>query len=280
MARKTFASEKPTVKIALVIELKRPETKCARRLQPSPRQAAVKPDYAETLSLYTQRGDRKYLNTSERRRALAVMATLNPEQALFALTLAWTGARVSEVLALRASSFQTESGIVALQTLKRRRHVIREVPIPPELMVKLDQHFAISASQRDARNSDSLLWSWHRTTGWRTIKRVMARAGIVGRSACPRGLRHAFGVGSIQSGIPLNLVQRWLGHARLSTTAIYANASGPEELSLAALFWASDRPAATKCRKRKNRSFTRHYHRCCLASTTLTCLTVIVTAFC
>ena len=31
-------------------------------------------------------------------------------------------------------------------------------------------------------------------------------------------------------GIPLNLVQKWLGHAQLSTTAVYANAFGAEEL--------------------------------------------------
>jgi site-specific recombinase XerD len=35
----------------------------------------------------------------------------------------------------------------------------------------------------------------------------------------------------------MNLVQRWLGHARISTTAIYADASGPEEQALAARYW-------------------------------------------
>jgi integrase/recombinase XerD len=62
----------------------------------------------------------------------------------------------------------------------------------------------------------------------------------MGRAACPRGLRHGFGVGSLQSGVPLNLVQRWLGHARISTTAIYADASGPEELAFARHFWSLD----------------------------------------
>ena len=63
-----------------------------------------------------------------------------------------------------------------------------------------------------------------------------------GRCACPRGLRHAFGVGTLQAGIPLNLAQRWLGHARISTTAIYADVCGDEEQAFAAMFWRANRP--------------------------------------
>jgi site-specific recombinase XerD len=48
---------------------------------------------------------------------------------------------------------------------------------------------------------------------------------------------HGFGVAAVQAGIPLNLVQRWLGHAQLSTTAIYAEAIGPEEQEIAARMW-------------------------------------------
>jgi integrase/recombinase XerD len=191
----------------------------------------------QEFSLYSPTGARKYLNRDERLRALAEMAKLPTDRALFCLTLAWTGARVSEVLALTPSSFQIERGIVAIQTLKRRRHHVREVPIPPELIAALDTHFRITHSQRDPQTADSRLWPWHRVTAWRIVKRVMDRSSVIGDPACPRGLRHAFGVGTLQAGVPLNLAQRWLGHARISTTAIYANASGPEESELAARFW-------------------------------------------
>jgi site-specific recombinase XerD len=33
------------------------------------------------------------------------------------------------------------------------------------------------------------------------------------------------------------MVQKWLGHANLATTAIYANAIGPEEKQLAERMW-------------------------------------------
>jgi integrase/recombinase XerD len=195
------------------------------------------PQAAGAASLYTHDGGRKYLNQVERQRVLAAMKSLKRDQSLFALTLAWTGARVSEVLALTPASFQIECSLVAIHTLKRRKHSVREVPVPPALMIALDRHFRMSATARDLRGADHRLWPWSRATAWRIIKRVMGQCGITGRRACPRGLRHAFGVGTLQSGVPINLVQRWLGHARMSTTAIYADVCGPEEAALAARFW-------------------------------------------
>jgi len=71
-------------------------------------------------------------------------------------------------------------------------------------------------------------------TGWRVVHAVMEAAELDGPHASPKGLRHGFGVAA---GIPLNLVQKWLGHAQLSTTAIYADAVGEEEQSIAARMW-------------------------------------------
>ena len=63
-------------------------------------------------------------------------------------------------------------------------------------------------------------------------------AGIAdGPHACPKGLRHGFGVQAVSKGIALNMVQKWLGHAQLTTTAIYANAVGAVEQSIAARMW-------------------------------------------
>jgi integrase/recombinase XerD len=189
------------------------------------------------FSLHSTDGQRKYLNRHERHRALAEMVTLPIRKALFCLTLAWTGARVSEILALTPSSFQIEARRVSIATLKRRKPHVREVPIPPWLMDQLAQHFALARRQRFPETTRRRLWRWHRATGWRITKRVMARAGVFGCMACPKGLRHGFGVGTLQAGVPLNLTQKWMGHARMSTTAIYVDASGPEEDAFAARFW-------------------------------------------
>jgi integrase len=117
--------------------------------RPDGKAAVAQDAYDRAFSLYATNGARKYLNRGERRRVLAVMAILPSDRALFSLTLAWTGARISEVLALTPASFQIEPGLVTFRTLKRRRFSTREVPIPPSLMTALDRHFQISATQRD-----------------------------------------------------------------------------------------------------------------------------------
>lgn len=183
------------------------------------------------------RGARKYLNAEERTRFLSAASHLPREHALFALTIAWTGARPSELLAVTPASFQIEPCILTLRTLKRRRHAMRELPLPPGLMGNLEEVFSLTMAQRDPEAAHVKLWPWCRQTAWRVVKRSMEAAGVAGAASCPRGLRHAFGVGTLQAGIPINMTQKWLGHSRISTTAIYADACGPEEVSLAGRFW-------------------------------------------
>jgi integrase len=164
---------------------------------------------------------------------LAAIDGLPRGQALFTLTLFWTGARPAEVLALRRSDFQPSAGVVAIRTLKRRRLSIREVPLPPAVMAAIGRHFGFA----DGAGESALLWPWSRSTAWRLVKRLMAAAGIAGARASPRGLRHGFAIAALQAGVPVTLLQRWLGHSRLSTTAIYAAAVGPEERAFAARLW-------------------------------------------
>jgi len=49
----------------------------------------------------------------------------------------------------------------------------------------------------------------------------MHTAGIAdGPHKCPKGLRHGYGVHAIGSGVPLNMLSKWMGHASLEVTAM------------------------------------------------------------
>jgi integrase len=191
---------------------------------------------AQTASLYTPAGQRKYLTPAERARFIdAARRCPRVKLRTFCLTLAYTGCRISEALGLRIRAVEFGAGFVALRSLKRRKGavVIREVPVPADLLNEIE---SVHSPSDDTTNH--LLWSWSRGRAWQLVKIIMSEANITpGIHATPKGLRHGFGIHAIRSGVPLNLVQRWLGHARMETTAIYLQAMGLEEREIAARMW-------------------------------------------
>jgi len=70
----------------------------------------------------------------------------------------------------------------------------------------------------------------------------MKGAGIGDRQCMPKALRHGFAMGAILNGVPLNVLQRWMGHAGIETTAIYVNVIGLEERALAQRMWLNIEP--------------------------------------
>ncbi len=98
---------------------------------------------------------------------------------------------------------------------------------------------------RDAQNSQKKtvlelpLWAWSRTTAWWRVKEVMDSSDIQpGPHLCPKGLRHDYGIHAIIEKVPLNMLQKWMGHSDLKTTSIYANALGEEQCKIASRMWS------------------------------------------
>ena len=192
-----------------------------------------------TGDLFHSDGSRKYLTQDERTAFLAAAVQFPHDVRSFCHVLTYTGCRLAEALALSADRVDLRASRLTFETLKKRkRGVYRTVPVPPDVVTMLDfVHNIRRAQGRRDRGRALRLWSWSPVTAWRHVKAVMQAAGVRGAQASPKGLRHGFGVAAVQARIPLNLVQRWLGHAQLSTTAIYAEAIGPEEQEIAARMW-------------------------------------------
>lgn len=184
--------------------------------------------------LFDHSGRRKYLTADERDAFLKAAAQAPQEIRTLCHVLAYTGCRISEALALTVERIDFAGQMIVFESLKkRRRGVFRAVPVPPQLLKELD-----AVHRLHSRQGKNTIWALSRLTAWRHIKVIMAAAGIEqGPQASPRGLRHGFGVAAVSAGVPLNLVQKWLGHAQISTTAIYANALGAEERNIAARMW-------------------------------------------
>lgn len=185
---------------------------------------------ANSASLFTQHGQRKYLCKDERTRFRRAANRADKPTRLLAMLLLYTGCRISEALAVTSRHLDSGNQSVIFRTLKRRRVTYRAVPVPRWLLQELT---AFGASH----SIDQHLWPWCRQTAWRHIAEIMEKAAITGPMACPRGLRHGFGIRATGKAVPPNLVQRWMGHASPDTTAIYLEAVGLEERQFAGRMW-------------------------------------------
>lgn len=173
-------------------------------------------------------GRRKYVNRTEYRQFMKAAGCLPEQGRIFCLLVGLSGCRISEALGMRG--FHVARGEVVLRSLKRRQTIYRLVQLPESLTDEL----LVLANKDDPQQR---LWEVNRSTGYRWIKRAMCIARIIGVHACPKGLRHGFGVRHVLVGTPQPLIQKWLGHADPRTTAIYTEAGGEEEREIASRGW-------------------------------------------
>jgi len=189
-------------------------------------------------SLYDERGRRKYLVPMERKQFLQAALDVGGKTASFCAVLVFSGARISEVLALTAERIDDANGTINFETLKRRKKGhFRAVPVPKDLLTYLDCTHKYREAQGDPDRASKRLWDYSRTTAWRRVKFVMRRAAHPDHLSQPKSLRHAFGAEAALSGIPLTMIKKWLGHARIETTEIYTMLVGREERALAHKTW-------------------------------------------
>ena len=74
---------------------------------------------------------------------------------LFCLTLGWSGARISDALVLTPASIDIESGVASITMLKRRKcGIVRQVPLPWDVLEELDREFSLRDAQRDPVSAD------------------------------------------------------------------------------------------------------------------------------
>lgn len=180
--------------------------------------------------IYDESGRRKYLTKNEGLRFLHAAGDLEQTKRLLCLTIFYTGCRPSEAIRLTRSDLDSEAQVLRILCLKKReKHVVRRVPIPPWLVEEL--------SKLECHSESGRFWPICRSTGWRIVKAVMRTAGIEGIHACPKGLRHGFGIRGASNRIPVSQIQKWMGHSHSETTAIYLDFMGIEEVELIKRTW-------------------------------------------
>lgn len=139
-----------------------------------------------------------------------------------AITLAYScGLRSSEMVAVRTDWIEREGRILHVHDAKGGKD--RLVPLPRRTLELLRQYW------RECRPPGPLFFPSHAIPGRsitpdsirRALQAAAEEAGIR-RHLKLHSLRHAYATHLHERGVDLRIIQRYLGHARTETTAIYA----------------------------------------------------------
>jgi len=209
-----------------------------------PSESTVSPE----MRLFSPSGERLYLNADERQRFLAALDDEGPNDRMFCQLLHYTGCRPTEARELVIKRVLIDEQSIVFRSLKKRKTdskgrikqaQYRTVPVPPDFIERLDLVFDVRAQQKRGKSLDKPLWAMSRVTAYRLVKRVMDRAGITGKQATGKGLRHGFGVAMMTGKKPLalNLLSQIMGHSDTKITEIYLQFVGAEKHSMVMEAW-------------------------------------------
>ncbi|MGB3556798.1 MAG: site-specific integrase, partial [Jannaschia sp.] len=172
------------------------------------------------MRLHDADGNRLYLNAEERAAFLAMARRQPARDRTLCETLHYTGCRASELLEIAPARVDLSGGTIAIRSLKKRKDAsgaskffYRSVPVPPNYLDTLNTTHGIREAQKSLKLAAAPIWPLSRVRIWQIVKRIMIEAGLPDApQRSPKGLRHGFGVNAAVNGIPLHMLQKWLGH--------------------------------------------------------------------
>ncbi len=147
-----------------------------------------------------------------------------------------TGMRVTELVSLNVGDVDVSAKTINCGEGEKRR---RTVPIYANAADALKRYVEEGRPQLLVDESENALFLNHRGQRltrqglWLIIKHYVKQVGIEG-TVTPHTLRHSFATHMLDSGVGLREVQERLGHANLSTTQVYRQASGDTDAELVA----------------------------------------------
>lgn len=144
---------------------------------------------------------------------------------LLFLFLRYTGARISEVIAIdETRDIDFKRSEIRLQSLKKikKKEVYRIVPVPDKLIAEYLRLTKIHPQ------IEGKALKVKRNNFFKVFKALCFKANIPPKVAHPHILRHTRAIELIRNGIPITAVKTLLGHSNLNTTAIYLQYSATE----------------------------------------------------
>jgi integrase/recombinase XerD len=160
------------------------------------------------------------LSREEERQLIAHAYRVQGTRGLLIKTLFQTGARVSEFVNIKADEVFFEEQMMLISKAKGGKS--RYVPILPQLAQELRTHLGNRTTGYLFETVQNTQYSPRRIQ--QIIKETGAAAHITKR-VYPHLLRHSVATTLLERGMPIEQIQKFLGHSKLETTQIYAESS-------------------------------------------------------
>jgi integrase/recombinase XerD len=160
------------------------------------------------------------LSRDEERRLVSHAYRMKGTRGLLIKTLFQTGARVSEFVNIKVHEFFFDEQMIFISKAKGGKS--RYVPILPELAQELRTHLGDRTAGYLFETIHSTAYSPRRIQ--QIIKETADEAKITKR-VYPHLLRHSVAMTLLERGMPLEQIQKFLGHAKLDTTQVYAEST-------------------------------------------------------
>ena len=195
-------------------------------------------DYTQTKAVFKAAREKAGLHAPKEKRTTPSRLTLEEQLGfidaayardgqvgLMIQTLLETGTRVSEFVALRVGDVSLGERMVVVESGKGGKR--REIPIRIELARLLSMHIGKRRSgplfvSREKGNGGSRVYSRQRIG--QIVREIAHEAGIAKR-IYPHLLRHTMATRLLAIGMDIADIQKFLGHADISATRIYAETS-------------------------------------------------------
>ena len=136
-----------------------------------------------------------------------------------------TGIRLSELLLLKDSDFNTKMGLIKVLGKRKKERII---PYPASINSLLEEYHNIRNSEIGL-NSERLLVTEdgkpvYEKLIYRVVTNNLAKVTLLEKKS-PHVLRHTYATHLLNKGADLNAVKELLGHANLAATQIYTHTS-------------------------------------------------------
>ncbi|WP_371364894.1 Tyrosine recombinase XerD [Sporomusa rhizae] len=173
--------------------------------------------FPRALSQTFRRELPKYFNQAELRLILSEELRQKDYSSWFLVFfLSRTGCRITEAINITVASIDFSSRTLRARILKRRDIYERAIPLTGEVIGVIAEYIASIGLQRHDK-----LFSFTRKTAYIKVQKACRKAGFDDKRCHPHTLRHTFAVNAILNGVPIPVLQSWLGHRDIYNTLVY-----------------------------------------------------------